>query len=299
MRRIVLLAAAAAVCLPGLAVAQTAKVDPKAVTTGSDNVDVQGIIQKFAAKEAEFQEARNNYTYRQSVKLEELDASGNPEGGKWEEIDDIYFTPEGKRTEKVVYAPVQSLQHIMLTPEDVADLRNVQPFVLTTAEIGEYILSYLGREKLDEIGTYVFSVRPKKMVTGKRYFEGTVWVDDRDLQIVKTDGKGVGELKSGKSKNQVPEIRDLSGADRRQVLVPHLHPRRRYPAFQRWRGAARPDDGAVSGLQEVRRQIDDSLRRRGGRYQDRHEEEIVRVRVSEWPAERWLRRVTPNRDSAE
>ena len=27
---------------------------------------------------------------------------------------------------------------------------------------------------------------------GKRYFEGQIWVDDRDLQIVKTYGKGVG-----------------------------------------------------------------------------------------------------------
>ena len=49
---------------------------------------------KFAAKEAEFREARNNYTYRQTVKMEELDRRP---GGKWEEVDDIIFTPEGKR----------------------------------------------------------------------------------------------------------------------------------------------------------------------------------------------------------
>jgi len=201
MRQIVLLAAAAAVCLPGLAVAQNAKVDPKSAGA-TDNVNPEEIIQKFAAKEAEFKEARNNYTYRQTVKLEELDPSGNPTGGKWEEIDDIYFTPDGKRAEKVVYAPVQTLRNIILMPEDVADLRNVQPFVLTSADIGEYNVTYIGREKLDEIGTYEFSVKPKKLVTGKRYFEGTVWVDDRDLQIVKSDGKGVGELKSGSSKNQ-------------------------------------------------------------------------------------------------
>ena len=30
---------------------------------------------------------------------------------------------------------------------------------------------------------------------GERYFEGQIWVDDRDLQIVKTYGKGVGILK--------------------------------------------------------------------------------------------------------
>jgi outer membrane lipoprotein-sorting protein len=201
MRHIVLLAAVAAVCLPAWAAAQDAKADPKTVPA-TDSVNADEIIHKFAAKEAEFKEARNNYTYRQTVKLEELDPSGNPSGGKWEEIDDIYFTTDGKRAERVVYAPVQTLRNIMLTPEDVADLRNVQPFVLTTADIGEYILNYVGREKLDEIGTYEFSVKPKKLTPGKRYFQGTVWVDDRDLQIVKSDGKGVGELKSGSSKNQ-------------------------------------------------------------------------------------------------
>jgi hypothetical protein len=73
----------------------------------------------------------------------------------------------------------------------------VQPFVLTTPEIPAYDIQYLGKEKVDEIGCYTFSVKPKKMLTGKRYFEGEIWVDDQDLQIVKTYGKGVGLLKRG------------------------------------------------------------------------------------------------------
>ncbi len=189
MRNLIVSAALAAVCLPVWA-------------ADTDNVNPQEIIQKFAAKELEFSEARNNYTYRQSVKLEELDAGGNPTGGKWEMVEDIIFSPEGKRMEKVVYAPVVSLRQIQLMPEDEQDLRNVQPFVLTTPEIPEYNISYLGREKIDEIGCYTFSVKPKKLTPGKRYFEGQIWVDDRDFQIVKTYGKGVGELKRGSSKNQ-------------------------------------------------------------------------------------------------
>jgi hypothetical protein len=187
MRVLVLSAAVAALCLPVFA---------------AEKVNPDEIIQKFAAKEAEFREARNNYTYRQSVKIQLLDASGNPTNEKWEEVSDIMFSPEGKRTEKVVYAPVSTLQRIGLTPEDLQDLRNVQPFVLTTSEIPDYDIRFLGPEKVDEIGCYAFAVKPKKVVTGKRYFEGQIWVDDRDLQIVKTYGKGVGELKSGSSKNQ-------------------------------------------------------------------------------------------------
>ena len=104
--------------------------------------------------------------------------------------------------EKVVYAPVQSLQNIILTPEDMQDLIYVQPFVLTSDDINEYDVQYLGREKVDEIGCYTFSVKPKKMVKGKRYFAGEIWVDDRDLQIVKTFGKGVG-LRSRGSRDSV------------------------------------------------------------------------------------------------
>ncbi len=161
------------------------------------------VIKKFAAKEADFAKARENYTYRQSVKIQELSPSGVPEG-KYEIISDIIFSGEGKRTEKVVRAPVSTLR-LLLDPGDEQDLRNVQPFVLTTSQIPEYDIRYLGKQKVDEISCYQFSVKPKKLEKGKRYFEGEIWVDDRDLQIVKTYGKGVGLLKRG-ADNQYPRF---------------------------------------------------------------------------------------------
>lgn len=162
------------------------------------------IIQKFAAKEAEFRKARENYTYKQSVKLEELDGSGNVQG-KWEIVSDIIFGPNKERQEKVTYAPMNTLHYLLLTPQDMQDLENVQPFVLTTEDIPKYDISYIGKEMLDEINCYKFSVRPKTMVKGQRYFEGDIWVDDRDLQIVKTFGKGVGLLKKNED-NQFPRF---------------------------------------------------------------------------------------------
>lgn len=157
---------------------------------------IEEIIQKFAAKEAEFAKAREAYTYRQTAKIHELDEGGNVLG-RWEMISDIVFSGEGKRNEKVVHAPVQNLKNIIMTPEDEQDLRSIQPFVLTTAELPKYLIRYMGRETLDEIGCYAFAVKPKKMDPGQRYFEGIVWVDDRDLQIVKSYGRGVGAQKRG------------------------------------------------------------------------------------------------------
>ncbi|MGD0500377.1 MAG: hypothetical protein ABSC23_18300 [Bryobacteraceae bacterium] len=186
MRAVFFAAALAAFSLPSWGAAPQA-----------DTVNADDIIRKFAAKETEFAQARNNYTYRQTLKMQVLDSGGNPNGEEWDLVEDIIFTPDNKRTEKVVYAPVSTLRSLIVSPEDEQDLRNVQPFVMTTAELPDYQVDYLGREKVDEIGCYVFSVKPKKMVQGKRYFEGQVWVDDRDLQIVKTYGKGVGLLRRG------------------------------------------------------------------------------------------------------
>ena len=157
---------------------------------------IDEIIQKFAAKEAEFAKARESYTYHQTARIQELSPSGAVEG-RWETVSDVTFDKGLKRTERVVRAPVSTLSKILLTPEDLEDLKSVQPFVLTTAELPKYLIRYLGREKLDEIGCYTFAVKPKKVDAGQRYFEGIVWVDDRDLQVVKSYGRGTGVLKKG------------------------------------------------------------------------------------------------------
>jgi len=167
-------------------------------------VPVEEIIQKFAAKEAEFARARENYTYRQTVRVIEVDNDG-ANRGRYEMVSDIIFSPQGKRLERVVFAPVSTLKAIQLTPEDEQDLRNVQPFVLTTDDIPRYNISYLGPQKVDELETYVFAVKPKSLQAGQRYFEGQIWVDQRDLQIVKTYGRGVG-VKRKNFDNQFPRF---------------------------------------------------------------------------------------------
>jgi hypothetical protein len=155
---------------------------------------INEIIQKFAANEASFAQARENYTYRQTARVQSLDDAGGATG-KWEMVSDITFSQDGKRAEHVVFSPVSTLTAFFLSPEDMEDLRSVQPFVLTTKDLPKYVIRYLGRQKVDEIGCYVFAVKPKKLEPGQRYFQGEVWVDDQDLQIVKSYGRGVGQLK--------------------------------------------------------------------------------------------------------
>jgi hypothetical protein len=152
----------------------------------------QEIIQKFAAKEKEFKLAREQYAYRQSLTVQTLD--GDAVNGEFKEVEDVLFDDRGKREEHVVFAPQSTLVGIQMTKEDYDDIRNRMPFVLTTDEIPEYQILYVGKQRIDEIGTYVFDIAPKQIEKNKRYFQGRIWVDDRDFQIVKTYGKNVPDL---------------------------------------------------------------------------------------------------------
>lgn len=155
-------------------------------------VPVDEIIRKFAQHESDFKVERGNYAYTQDVLVEDV----APSHGEYRVTEDIVFTPEGHRYENVTYAPASTLMDFSLSPEDDRDLRDIQPFVLTTEDLPKYDIQYVGREKIDDLGTYVFRVAPKKIEKGQRYFQGTVWVDDQDLAVVKSDGKAVPDLKN-------------------------------------------------------------------------------------------------------
>lgn len=148
------------------------------------------IIRKFAAKESEFREALNHYTYRREARVQTLD-DDNKVDGQWYEVDDVIFDPSGRRTEKVVYAPESTLQRVMMSPSDLQDIQHGYPFVLTTEQLPEYNIQYVGKQKVDEVNCYVFDVAPKQILKGKRYLDGRIWVDSTDLQIVVTNGRMV------------------------------------------------------------------------------------------------------------
>jgi len=164
---------------------------PKGITS-------EEIIRRFAAKETEFQQARDQYTYRQDVMVK------TPEDdGEYHEIFDVLFNDQGKRLENVVFAPQSSLARIQMSPEDLDDIRHRLPFVLTADEVPEYQILYVGQQQEDELHCYVFDIAPKEIVGKKRYFQGRIWVDDRDFQIVKTFGKTVPDIRKKKGQENL------------------------------------------------------------------------------------------------
>ncbi|HVI09332.1 MAG TPA: hypothetical protein VND65_13670 [Candidatus Binatia bacterium] len=172
------------------------------------------IVKRFAAQEKGFKEARDHYTYRQDIKVQTRD--GETVTGEYHEVFDVLYDDKGHRIENVVFAPQSSLEQggLSLDEGDVQDFRNRLPFVLTTDEIPEYNILYVGQQQEDQVHTYVFDIAPKEIVGKKRYFQGRIWVDDHDFQIVKTYGQAV------------PEIRDT----KKKGKTEHL-----YPKFTTWR----------------------------------------------------------------
>ena len=166
-------------------------------------VSTQEIIKRFAAREEIFKQARNNYTYTQDNTVQTLD--GNTVDGEWRQIWDITYDDKGGRIEQVKFAPQDSLVRVSMTKEDLDDLRRGFPFVLTTAELPLYDLLYVGQQHVDEIDTYVFDMAPKTIEKGQRYFQGRVWVDNHDMQIVKTCGRTVPQVHATSKKKNADE----------------------------------------------------------------------------------------------
>jgi hypothetical protein len=175
------------------------------ISKAPPSVPVDQIIQQFAAHEAEFKTERDNFTYTQTFVVQTIDDDGRPDG-EYRMTSDITFTPGGQREENITYAPPPTLQRISMSEQDLDDLRNIQPFVLTTADLSKYNIVYVGREQVDELGTYVFDASPKTIEKNQRYFKGRVWVDDKDLEVVKTDGKAVPDIHKGGTENVFPRF---------------------------------------------------------------------------------------------
>ena len=170
------------------------KLDP-APPTGKTTDE---IVQAMGQKESAFAKARDNYIFRQSVRMQTINDDNNKPDGEYQQVSDIGFQRDGRRTENVVFAPAIIMEGVILTQQDMEDIEHRLPFILTAPELPLYDIKYLGKQKIDELETYVFDVAPKVMEKGKRYYKGKVWVDQQDLQIVLVSGKSVpDDVRSG------------------------------------------------------------------------------------------------------
>jgi TonB-like protein len=171
-----------------------------AQTNGAmDPAEAGRIIRAFTVKEAEFRRALDSYSFKRDALIQSIGMGGQVIG-EYHRVSQLTFDDQGNRYEKISFFPMSTMPEI--TSEDIEDLGGVEPFALDPSKIDRYTIRYAGKEKIDELNLYIFDVSPKVMPDPKkikeRLFSGRIWVDDQDLQIVKTKGKGVPETKNNK-----------------------------------------------------------------------------------------------------
>jgi hypothetical protein len=178
---------------------------PAVITNEPPSIPVEQVIQKFGERELEFKREREKFTYDQTFVIETIDRDGEVDG-EYKLSSAFVFDKDGKRIETILDAPMPTLKRIMMSQQDLDDLEHIQPFVLTSEELPKYDVTYVGRQQLDEIATYVFDVAPKKIEKKQRYFQGRIWVDQRDMEIVKTYGKAVPDIRTKNGENVFPRF---------------------------------------------------------------------------------------------
>jgi hypothetical protein len=163
-------------------------------------------LAKLAAhRETETETERNEYTYRQSVTLDELDDHGGARG-QFREMRDVIFSPQHDRTEQMVGSPSNGLKNLILTEEDFQDIRNIQPLVLTEDRLWNYETKFRGEETMDEVDCWVLQVRPRQILQGQRFFDGMIWIDKKDYNIVRMEGQAVPQIRTTKAENLFPRF---------------------------------------------------------------------------------------------
>jgi hypothetical protein len=194
------------------------------------------LIRQLTAQETKVRDARSRHTYTQDVLIQTL--NGTAVDGQFHEISEISYDNKGKRVESVKFSEVPTLQGVQLSAADKDDISTFMPWILTADQLPDYKITYAGQQHVDDLDTYVFHVEPLKEEKNRRYFQGRVWVDNRDLQVVKLCGKTVPEQIQKKKKDPI-EVRPTF-VGYRQIVDGYW-----FPVY------ARVDDTLHFGVQSV------------------------------------------------
>jgi hypothetical protein len=172
---------------------------------GAGQQPPEGLVKRVAENEARTEEARSRYLYTQTVLVEEMGARGGVEG-RYREVREVIFSPQGERSERLQGSPQFSLKRLILTKEDFEDIRNIQPLLLTPETLPRYRVEFKGDEVVDGLDCWVLKISPKQVFAGFRMFDGMAWVGKRDLRIVRTYGQAVPPVYSREQENLFPHF---------------------------------------------------------------------------------------------
>jgi hypothetical protein len=163
------------------------------------------LAKRVAHRESETADERRQYAYTQSIRLQELDGRG-VQTGEYREVREVIFSPTGDRTERFSGQPVSRLKNLVMTDEDFADLRDIQPFIMTEEQLWIYQVQYKGEEPVEGRDCWVLSIRPRQILSGQRLFDGLLWIGQEDFSVIRSEGKAVPEIITSRQENLFPHF---------------------------------------------------------------------------------------------
>ncbi len=142
-------------------------------------------------------DALRGYTYYAELTLETV-SDADVITGRFNRFSKIYFDEAGNRQEKIFETTSTLPDDVRIGTNAANNLIRVYQFMVTPDTLASHEFTYVGREKVDELNTYVFDVRPKVKMpdpakSPERYLKGRVWIDDQDFLVVKVAGEAVPE----------------------------------------------------------------------------------------------------------
>lgn len=170
------------------AFAQTSNIVKKELS----QAEIDRIVKKFTENEAAFRIALTNYIFNRNASISTVGMGGQI-SGTYRRDSLLNLTEDGKRVEKIIFAPISTLKELSVSAADLDNLSGTDQFAIDPSVASQYNFAFVGMEKIDDLDLYVFDVAvkgtPDLKKSKQRYFGGRIWVDERDLMIVKTKGK--------------------------------------------------------------------------------------------------------------
>jgi len=196
VRGLLMTAALGAACLPAAAQSEDPLTPPpphqvhvisREGPTETAPVPPEKILSSLAAHSDEYLRAHTLYGFKRSVRVQEFSVDGT-KGGEAHQDSEVYLADNGRRYERSKDEGGQRFMDLKSSSVDLQKSAQVPLFPITSNQMQYYDFTYKGTQPLDELNTYIFQVKPKRLLPKARLFSGLVYVDDQDLAIVKLYG---------------------------------------------------------------------------------------------------------------
>lgn len=158
------------------------------------SLDPAEVLKRAATNEEKARDLEREFSYRKDILIQTFGEAGSVRG-QLRRVSEMGYDDLGNRVERVLLSPPSPLASLLGTQQpDFKTLLGVDPFFLTTEGQARHTITFVAKQKIDDLETLAFELEPKdpkKIAKDNRPFKGKIWVDERDLQMVKCEGRAV------------------------------------------------------------------------------------------------------------